>query len=91
MNDDLNPQPSMQLPFNSLAQNNELDYRMHQLVGQNLESKETMIRALEEQLNRERSVQKEMTEKFRQQLDDLEKEKEALAKIRKASQQMERK
>ena len=45
-----------------------------------------MIRALEEQLNRERSVQKEMTEKFRQQLDDLEKEKDALAKIRKASQ-----
>jgi hypothetical protein len=36
-------------------------------------------------LNRERDVQKEMTEKFRQQLKDLEEEKEAIEKMKRAT------
>lgn len=91
MNRDLNPLPSLQFPNNALiAQNNELDFRMQQLVGQTLESKEVMIKTLEEQLTKERHVQKEMSEKFRDQLKELEEEKYALERIKKATMHMEK-
>ena len=50
-----------------------------------------MIRALEEQLNIERNVQKEMTDKFKEQLRELEDEKLAIERMKKATVMMEKK
>lgn len=50
-----------------------------------------MIKVLEDQLSQEKLRRESMAAKFRQQLDEFERERDALEKLRKASNQMERK
>ena len=69
----------------------ETDMKLHHLVGQALQQKEAMIRVLEEQLNAERQRREEITNKFRTQLAEFEQERDAVERLRRASNMLERK
>jgi hypothetical protein len=69
----------------------ETDMKLQHLVGQALQQKEAMIKVLEEQLNAERQRREDITSKFRQQLTEFEQERDAVEKLRKASNYLEKK
>jgi hypothetical protein len=50
-----------------------------------------MIKVLEDQLNAERIRREEITHKFKDQLSEFEAERDALERLRKASNQLEKK
>lgn len=61
------------------------DTRIKNLVGEALTSKEAMIRALEEELDKEKLRRNELSNKFKTQLQEFEEERDALERIRYAS------
>ena len=77
--------------LNVLGGGTDADIRLHSLVGQALKQKEAMIKVLEDQLNAERLRREEITSKFRDQLSEFEAERDALERLRKASNQLEKK
>ena len=64
--------------------------KLHNLVGQALQQKEAMIKVLEDQLNQEKLRREAITNKFRDQLSEFEQERDALEKLRKASNLLEK-
>ena len=65
--------------------------KLHSLVGQALQQKEAMIKVLEDQLAQERLRREAVTSKFRDQLAEFEAERDALERIRKAANVLEKK
>jgi hypothetical protein len=55
-----------------------------------MKQKEVMIQTLEQQLERERLRREEMTNKFRDQVNEFEYERDAIEKLRKASSEMQK-
>jgi hypothetical protein len=77
--------------LNVIGGGTDADIRLHSLVGQALKQKEAMIKVLEDQLNAERIRREEITHKFKDQLYEFEAERDALERLRKASNQLEKK
>jgi hypothetical protein len=65
--------------------------RLNTLVSQALQQKEAMIKVLEGQLEEEKRRREEVQVRFRKQLEDIEEERNALERIRRASERMEKK
>lgn len=65
--------------------------KLHQLVGQALNQKEAMIKVLEEQLQAEKARREALTAKFRDQISEFEAERDAIERIRRASNMLEKK
>lgn len=74
-----------------LKQGNNVDIKLNSLVSQALQQKEAMIKVLEAQLEAERKRREEVQERFKNQLKEFEEEREALERIRKASNALEKK
>ena len=68
-----------------------MDMKLHQLVGQALSQKESMIKVLEEQLIAEQMRREALTLKFKDQIAEFEAERDALEKLRRASNLLEKK
>lgn len=63
---------------------------MQHLISQTILSKETMIKALEEELNQERERRKEVVETFKKQMVDFQEDKDIIQRMQRANARMER-
>jgi outer membrane protein assembly factor BamD (BamD/ComL family) len=61
------------------------------LVGEALSHKESMIKVLEEQLQAERARREAVTNRFKEQIAEFENERNALERLRRASNILEKK
>jgi arginine deiminase len=73
-----------------LKAGNQVDLKLHQLVGEALSQKETMIRVLEQQLQAEKQRREDIAEQFKRQLEEFEAERQAIEKLRQSSNKMEK-
>lgn len=74
-----------------MKQGTNVDVKLNSLVSQALQQKEAMIKVLEAQLEAERKRREEVQERFKSQLKEFEEERDALERIRKASNALEKK
>jgi hypothetical protein len=65
------------------------DAKMTYLLGQTLDQKENIIKALEEELNEEKKRRKDFSKSYKDQVKEFDHDKKALDRIKKQSDQME--
>ena len=72
-----------------LLQQSVADAKMSALMGQALEQKESIIKALQDELSKERSRRREMGRDYSTQIKEFEKDKKAIEVLKKKSEKLE--